>query len=804
MYLEKETFKNDFKRKLISLYRESVEDANDTLKYMALGSLIKDYMANDWHETEVRYEREQRKQVYYFSLEYLIGRLMDASLVNLGIRDVVEAGLKDFGVELKSLEEVEPDAGLGNGGLGRLAACFIDSMASLGIAGMGVGIRYKFGLFQQQIYNGYQIESPDNWLKIANVWETRRDDEACMVRFGGTVESNWGDDGKMHVTYKDYEPILAVPYDMPVPGYCNGTVNTLRLWSAETDGPGFDFAMFSKGDHERAIQSKTNVDAITNVLYPDDSTPRGKQLRLKQEYFFTSAGIQSILRKIKKSGISLYDLHNHVAIQINDTHPALAVPELMRILIDEEGFNWDDAWAVTNKTLGYTNHTILAEALEKWNIDMFKKLLPRVYMIVEEINRRFTSDLYNRYNGDWNRINRMSVINDGVVKMAHLAIVGSHSVNGVAELHTEILKNVELKKFYDLYPDKFNNKTNGITFRRWLIAANPDLTELIRSLTGDGFLTDADRLKDLAMYENDADVLSALDTIKTKNKLRLKEFLMKKEGIVLREDSVFDIQAKRLHEYKRQQLNALYIIKKYLDIKDGKYPDRHLTFIFAAKAAPSYTMAKDIIHLILCLSKLIAADPVASEYMTVVMIENYNVTVAEKLIPACDISEQISLASKEASGTGNMKFMLNGAVTLGTLDGANVEIADFVGKDNIYIFGKSAEEVIALYKSGRYNPRALYSKNADIRRAVDFISDTAMLKIGDGTSLRRLQSDLINKDYFMALLDFEDYSKTKDKAFADYENRTEWARKTLVNISKARYFSSDRTVAEYNKDIWKL
>lgn len=704
-----------------------------------------------------------KKKLYYISAEFLIGKLLSSNLINLGLYGAVAEELKSVGKSLADIEAIEPEPSLGNGGLGRLAACFMDSAATLGLPADGVGLCYHCGLFAQKFKNNKQTEMPDYWIDDKN-WLNRTDTQYA-------------------VKFKDFT-LQSRLYDLTVTGYGNKS-NCLRLFDAETvsesiikDGITFD---------------KKDVDSnLTLFLYPDDSDDNGKKLRVYQQYFMVSCAAQLILDEAVERGSNLHDLADFAVVQINDTHPAMVIPELVRLLT-ERGIDFAEAAGIVRNVCAYTNHTILAEALEKWPVRYLEEAVPDIMAIIRRL------DLMVKGADE-----TCAIVQGDLVHMAHLAIHYSFSVNGVAALHTEILKNVELKKFYDLYPDKFNNKTNGITFRRWLISANPDLTELIRSLTGDGFLTDADRLKDLAMYENDADVLCALDTIKTKNKVRLKEFLMKKEGIDLREDSVFDIQAKRLHEYKRQQLNALYIIKKYLDIKDGKYPDRHLTFIFAAKAAPSYTMAKDIIHLILCLSKLIAADPVASEYMTVVMIENYNVTVAEKLIPACDISEQISLASKEASGTGNMKFMLNGAVTLGTLDGANVEIADFVGKDNIYIFGKSAEEVISLYKSGRYNPRALYSKNADIHRAVDFISDTAMLKIGDGTSLRRLQSDLINKDYFMALLDFEDYAKTKDKAFADYENRTEWARKTLVNISKARYFSSDRTVAEYNKDIWKL
>lgn len=706
---------------------------------------------------------EGKKKLYYISAEFLIGKLLSSNLINLGLYDEVAGELEAAGKSLSDIESIEPEPSLGNGGLGRLAACFMDSAATLGLPADGVGLCYHCGLFKQKFKNNKQTEQPDYWIE-----------DHSWLRPAGIGYA---------VKFKDFT-LQSELYDVDVTGY-GSKCNRLRLFDVKgvsediiKDGIAFD---------------KKDVDEnLTLFLYPDDSDDNGKKLRVYQQYFMVSCGAQLLIDEALERGSNLHDLADYAVVQINDTHPAMVIPELVRLLT-ERGIDFPEAVDIVGSMCAYTNHTILAEALEKWPVRYLEEAVPHIMEIIRRM------DLLVK-----DKDKSCAVIQDDRVHMAHLAIHFSFSVNGVAALHTEILKNVELKKFYDLYPDKFNNKTNGITFRRWLIQANPALTELIRSLTGDGFLTDADRLKDLAMYENDTDVLSALMHIKRKNKLRLKEFIMKKEGIVLREDSIFDIQAKRLHEYKRQQLNALYIIKKYLDIKDGKYPERHLTFVFAAKAAPSYTAAKDIIHLILCLSKLIAADPVASEHMTVLMIENYNVTVAQHLIPACDISEQISLASKEASGTGNMKFMLNGAVTLGTLDGANVEIADFVGEDNIYLFGKKADHVINLYKTARYNPRAIYSANPDIRRAVDFITDTSMLKIGDGSALRRLQSDLINKDWFMALLDLEDYIKVKDKAFADYENRSEWARKTLINISKARYFSSDRTVSEYNRDIWKL
>ncbi len=714
-------------------------------------------------KAKARGYNEGKKKLYYVSAEFLIGKLLSSNLINLGLYNDICAELEGAGKSMGNIESIEPEPSLGNGGLGRLAACFMDSAATLGLCGDGVGLCYHCGLFRQKFSGNKQTETPDYWIE-KDSW-LRKSDKSYAVKF------------------KEFT-LTSQLFDIDVTGYGSES-NRLRL---------FDL----KGIRENIIKDgitfdKKDVDEnLTLFLYPDDSDDNGKKLRVYQQYFMVSCGAQLILEEALEKGSSLHDLADFAVVQINDTHPAMIIPELIRLLT-EKGIGFEEAVKIVSSMCAYTNHTILAEALEKWPVRYLEEAVPEILSIIKRL------DLLIK-----DKCPKCAIIRDDKVHMAHLAIHFSFSVNGVARLHTEILKNVELKRFYDMYPEKFNNKTNGITFRRWLIQANPDLTELIRSLTGDGFLSDADRLSELEMYKNDRDVLSAIMHIKMKNKLRLKEFLQKKEGIVLREDSVFDIQAKRLHEYKRQQLNALYIIKKYLDIKAGKLPKRHITFIFAAKAAPSYTLAKDIIHLILCLSGLIAADSVAREYMTVVMIENYNVTVAERLIPACDISEQISLASKEASGTGNMKFMLNGAVTLGTLDGANVEIAELVGKDNIYIFGKKAEEVIELYKSGRYNPRSVYSENPQIRSAVDFITSTEMLKIGDCTSLRRLQSDLINKDWFMALTDMEDYIRVKDTALADYEQRSSWAAKALVNIAMARKFSSDRTVSEYNRDIWKL
>lgn len=805
MNLSIESFKNDYKRKLISMYRESVDEASDLLKYMTLGSLIMDYMATDWHDTEVRYEDTKCKQVYYFSMEFLIGRLMDAALINLGIRDTVQEGLKELGMELSSLEDIEPDAGLGNGGLGRLAACFIDSMASLGIAGTGIGIRYRYGLFEQQIRNGYQIESPDNWLKIANVWETRRDDEACMVKFGGQVDLNWGRDGQLSVNHRDYEPILAVPYDMPVPGFHNHTVNTLRLWSAETDGPGFDFAMFSKGDYDKATESQTSVNAITNVLYPDDSTERGKMLRLKQEYFFTSAGVQSILRNMKRNGVSLYDLHHHAAIHINDTHPALAIPELMRILIDEEGMDWDCAWNITVNTIAYTNHTILAEALEKWDVVMFRKLLPRIYMIVEEISKRFTGEISKRYLGNWNKMNAMSIIQDGKVRMAFLSIAGSHSVNGVAQLHTDILKNQELRDFNEFYPDKFNNKTNGISHRRWLIEANPALTKLIDHTIGTAWQSEPLKMSDLKPFVRDRGFCDKAAGVKRRNKERLASFIQEKYDIRVDPDSIFDIQVKRLHMYKRQLLNILHVMDLYNRICDEPSLDIYpRTFIFGAKAFPGYLLAKNTIKLICTVADKINNDSSVNGKIKVVFMPNYGVTLAERMIPAGDVSEQISTASKEASGTGNMKFMMNGAVTIATLDGANVEIHREVGDDNILLFGMHSDEVIAYESNHEYHSEEILQSDKRLQRIMDQIR-TGYFGCAQPDEFDLIVRHLtVENDPYFTLKDFASYVDTQNRINGLYQTPAVWNCMAAANIASSGVFSSDNTIRKYADEIWHV
>jgi len=801
MLIDKQRFKNDFKAKLMQLYRTDVERSSDTERYIALGTLIKEYMALDWYETETRNAAEKKKTVYYFSMEFLIGRLLDSIMLNLGIKDVVEKGISELGLSLPCLEEIEPDAGLGNGGLGRLAACFIDSMASLGISGMGIGIRYRYGLFRQEIVHGNQIETPDNWLKIQNVWESRRDDKACIVKFGGDCSLRVDENGKFHAEHTNYEPILAVPYDMPVPGYENGTVNTLRLWSAETDGAAFDFSTFSKGDYERAQAAQYAVSSITSVLYPDDSTERGKLLRLKQEYFFTSAGIQTIVRDAKKNGIPVTELDKHVAIHVNDTHPALAVAELMRILVDEEGVEWDDAFNVTVNTIAYTNHTILAEALEKWRVPMFRHLLPRIYMIVEEINRRFCADVAKRYNGDWGKLSAMSIIQDDMVKMAHLAIVGSHSVNGVAALHTEILKNQELRDFHEFYPGKFNNKTNGITHRRWLIQANPKLANLIDNTIGDSWKKNPLLLKDLKPHCDDKEFVAKVQEIKRSNKERLGAFILDNYGIAVDPDSIFDIQVKRLHMYKRQILNVLHIIDLYNRICDNPNLDiAPRTFIFGAKAFPGYIIAKQTIKLINTVADIVNNDRRCDGKLKVVFMPNYGVSLAQIMIPAGDISEQISTASKEASGTGNMKFMMNGAVTVATMDGANVEIHGEVGDDNIIIFGLSSEEVINYQKFGGYDAMKTIAHDPRLGRIISQISTGFGAAPGEFDLIKNHLT--VDNDPYFTLRDFDAYVKAQEKADALFRDKDRWGRMGAVNIACSGVFSSDNTIRRYADEIW--
>ena len=739
---------------------KTLGDLSDAQVYNCVLQVTKELMGNT---TPISGD----KKIYYISAEFLIGKLLSNNLINLGVYDKVKEVLAKYGKDIADIEAAENEPSLGNGGLGRLAACFLDSIATLGLNGDGIGLNYHYGLFKQVFEDRLQRAIPDEWIT----------EKSWLNRTETSFEVSFGD-----------KKVKSVLYDIDVVGYENG-VNKLHLFDIDSidDSVIKEGISFDKEDIEKNL---------TLFLYPDDSDEAGNLLRIYQQYFMVSNGAQLILKELHEKQIDLHEMHKHAVIQINDTHPTMVIPELIRILTDEKGMSMDEAIEVVSKTCAYTNHTILAEALEKWPLKYLEKVVPQLVPIIKELDKRVRAKYTNE---------KVYIIDkDKRVHMAHIDIHYGFSVNGVAALHTEILKNSELNHFYEIYPEKFNNKTNGITFRRWLMSCNPELSGYITELIGDGWKKDALKLGSLLDYKDDAAVLDKISSIKLLKKSQLCSFIEAKEGVKLNPDSIFDIQIKRMHEYKRQQMNALYIIHKYLEIKAGKKPSRPLTFLFGAKAAPAYVIAQDVIHLLLCLQEVVNNDPEVSPYMKVVMVENYNVTYAEKLIPACDFSEQISLASKEASGTGNMKFMLNGAVTIGTLDGANVEICDLVGKDNIYTFGKDSDTVIDLYAKSAYVPKNYYSKSAVIKEAVDFITDEAVLKVGHKENLKRLKDELLNKDWFMTLLDLEEYIEVKDKAFADYEDRKCQSRKSLVNIAKAGFFSSDRTIAEYNRDIWKL
>ena len=799
--ISKDRFKKDYIQKFIELHGKDLDEGTNLNKYETLGSLIRDYVSRMWIETNKRYNREKEKQVYYFSMEFLLGRLLGNSLLNLGIRDVCKKALKELGVDLEDLENLEQDQGLGNGGLGRLAACFLDSMASLKIPGNGCGIRYKYGFFEQKIIEGSQVESPDKWLREGNVWEIKKTDKAEVVKFGGEIKTEYIG-GRLTFTHINYEPVLAVPYDTPIVGFENEVINTLRLWSAEPVVNEFDFSSFSRGEFLKAIEYKNSVEAISQVLYPDDSFYEGKILRLKQQYFFVSAGIQSIIRHYKKHLGDLCLLNEKIAIHINDTHPTLAIPELMRILLDEEGLSWEDAWRITTNSVSYTNHTILQEALEKWPIDMFKKLLPRIFMIVEEINERFTRELWSKYEGQWDKISQMAIVGDGYVRMAHLAIVGSHSVNGVAKLHTEILKNQQMSDFYYMYPRKFNNKTNGITHRRWLIKANPKLTKLLNETIGESWIKHPTDMEKFERFKNDSFVKESLFKIKNENKQKLAKIIKDNQGIVVDTNSIFDVQVKRIHAYKRQTLNALRIMDLYNKLLENPSLDiAPRTFIFAGKAAPAYYLAKKTIELITALADKINNDPRVSDKMKIVFMENYRVSLAEDIVPATEVSEQISTTTKEASGTSNMKFMMNGAITIATLDGANVEIRDEVGDDNIVIFGLTEREVLEYYRHGKYS--AWDTRNGDER----LIKITDQLVNGfyhdEKDRFRIIYENLLNyNDEFFVLKDFASYIEAQEKVDKLYKNKEKWQEMSCVNIAHSGIFSSDRTIKEYATGIW--
>lgn len=796
-----EQFKEDYLKNLAIKSGKSVEETSNWDKYHALSSLTREYLTDEWITTNERYNERGAKQVYYFSMEFLTGQFLMRNLQCLNMIDVAKEVMQILDFDLNEIAAVENDQGLGNGGLGRLAACFLDSMAALAIPGHGCGIRYKYGLFEQKIVDGYQVEYPDRWLQNRNVWEIKKADRAVEVHFGGQVRiENQG--SKTKFIHENYNTVVAVPYDTPVVGYRNDTVNTLRLWSAESTRRDFDFESFSSGEYSEAFKQKYDVESISQVLYPNDSYDEGKLLRLKQEYFFVSAGIQGILNTFTRAERSLESLDNYIAIHINDTHPSLAIPELMRLLMDRQGMGWDQAWSITTKVMSYTNHTIMAEALEQWPVDMFRQLLPRIYMIVEEINRRFCEELiikgYTK-----KKIADMAIISHGMIHMAYLAIIGSYSVNGVAKLHTEILKHRELKDFYELYPSKFNNKTNGITHRRWLLNANPGLSSLLDELVGEQWLSDTVLLRNLLPFKEDAGVQVRVDDIKQENKNRLANYIEETLNIKINRKSIFDVHAKRLHEYKRQTLNVLHIMHLYnclLDNPDLDIPSR--TFIFAAKAAPNYHMAKQTIKLIHSVGDVVNNDSRVNDKLKVVFIPNYGVSLAELLIPATDVSEQISTTTKEASGTGNMKFMMNGAITIATEDGANVEILDEVGQDNIFIFGLTAEEVYQYYNNKGYNAHSFYENDLRIKKVLDQLIDGTYHE--DADEFRIIRDSLLYNDEYFVLKDFNAYVAAQEHIGRAYTDKSRWLKMVITNIACSGVFSSDRTIHEYAAGIWNV
>ena len=740
--------------------------------------------------------------VYYMSMEFLMGRALGNNMINLLCYDDVRETLEELGLDLNLIEDQEPDAALGNGGLGRLAACFLDSLATLGYPAYGCGIRYRYGMFKQKIENGYQVEVPDNWLKYGNPFEIKRDEYAVEVKFGGYVDVEMHN-GRQKFVQKGYQSVRAVPYDMPIVGYGNHIVNTLRIWDAEAIN-NFNLDSFDKGEYQKAVEQENLARTICEVLYPNDNHMAGKELRLKQQYFFISASVQRAIAKYKETHDDIRKFHEKVTFQLNDTHPTVAVAELMRILVDEEGLEWDEAWEITRKTCAYTNHTIMAEALEKWPIELFSRLLPRVYQIVEEINRRFVIEIQNKYPGDQEKIRKMAILYDGQVRMAHLAIAGSYSVNGVARLHTDILKKRELKDFYEMMPEKFNNKTNGITQRRFLLHGNPLLASWVTDKIGDDWITNLDHLKHLKVYVDDEKCQQEFMNIKYQNKVRLAKYIKEHNGIDVDPRSIFDCQVKRLHEYKRQLMNILHVMYLYNEIK--AHPDMDIvprTFIFGAKAAAGYYTAKLTIKLINAVADKINNDPSINGKIKVVFIEDYRVSNAELIFAAADVSEQISTASKEASGTGNMKFMLNGALTLGTMDGANVEIVEEVGKENAFIFGLSADQVMEYEKNGNYNPRDVYNNNQDVRQVLTQLVN-GFYSPENPELFRALYDALLEKDTYFTLLDFDSYKEAHNKIDAAYRDEEHWARTAMLQTASAGKFSSDRTIEEYAKEMWHL
>lgn len=799
----KETIKNAVVECLRNLFRKTVETATDVELYEACIYALRTVFTEKWIKTHDEYKEKDVKMVYYLSMEFLMGRFFGNGVINLQMYDTIREALAELGIDYNLIENTEPDPGLGNGGLGRLAACFLDSLSTMEYPAYGCGIRYRYGIFEQKIENGFQVEKPDGWLESGDFWSIKRTEYEVEVKFGGDVRIEAKEDGEYKFIQENYSSVIAVPYDYPVIGYGNNTVNTLRLWEARPKNM-FDLQSFNEGNYAKAVEEANIARTITEVLYPADEHIQGKELRLRQQYFFISATVQRVIARFKTNHTDFKELPDKVAFQLNDTHPSIAVAELMRVLVDENDVSWDDAWDITTKVCAYTNHTIMSEALEKWPVELFSRLLPRIYMIVEEINRRFCISLVQKYGNNPGIVHDMSIISDGQIKMAYLAIVGSHSVNGVAKLHTEILKNQELKNFYDFYPDKFNNKTNGITQRRWLLHANKKLSELITENIGDGWITNLDELNKLIPLADNKEFRDKFIEIKKHNKKELADYILKTNGIEINPDSIYDIQVKRLHEYKRQLLNVFHIINLYFMLKDN--PDMDIvprTFIFGAKAAAGYKIAKDIIKLINSVADVVNNDPDIKGKIKVVFMANYCVTLAEKLIPAADISEQISTAGKEASGTGNMKFMLNGALTVGTMDGANVEIYEEVGKDNIFIFGLSAQETARMYADHSYNPWTVYEYDNRIKRIMNSLVDgTFAPEYPD--IFRDIYNSIIGRDEYFVLEDFASYVDIQEKVSQAYKDKDNWAKMAVINTAKSGKFSSDRTIREYASEIWNI
>lgn len=806
--ISKEEFKKSVIENVKNQYRRTIDEATPQQIFQAVSYAIKDVIIDDWIATQKQFDETGAKKVYYLSMEFLMGRALGNNIINLGAKKAVKEALEELGFDLNGIEDQEPDPALGNGGLGRLAACFLDSLATLGYPAYGCGIRYHYGMFKQKIKDGYQVEVPDEWLKNGYPFELRRPDYATEVKFGGYVKTEW-DGERNHFVQEGYQSVLAVPYDMPIVGYGNNVVNTLRIWDAQPIDT-FSLSAFDKGDYQKAVEQENLAKNLVEVLYPNDNHYAGKELRLKQQYFFISASLQVALKKFKETNDDIHKLPEKIVFQMNDTHPTVAVAELMRLLLDQEGLNWDEAWGITTKCCAYTNHTIMAEALEKWPIELFSRLLPRVYQIVEEINRRFLIEVQNKYPNNYEKVKKMAIIFDGQVKMAHLAIVAGYSVNGVAKLHTEILKNQELKDFYEMMPEKFNNKTNGITQRRFLLHGNPLLADWITEQIGDEWITDLPHLAKLKVYVDDPKFQQEFMNIKYQNKLRLAKYIKEHNGIDIDPRSIFDVQVKRLHEYKRQLLNILHVMYLYNQLKDNPNMDMvPRTFIFGAKAAAGYQIAKKTIKLINSVADVINNDKSINGKLKVVFIEDYRVSNAELIFAAADVSEQISTASKEASGTGNMKFMLNGALTLGTMDGANVEIVEEVGKENAFIFGLSADEVINYENNGGYNPEEIFNTDQDIRRVLMQLIN-GYYSPQDPELFRDIYNSLLNTknsakaDTYFILKDFRSYAEAQKRVEAAYRDENWWARAAMLNTASAGKFSSDRTIEEYVRDIWHL